>query len=332
MKKLLTMLAGLCMGTLCFAQLMMEDNAVQICAYWDKGDTMVYNYKQTNTTSQDGVTVSSVNTQETHVFEVTEATEHSYVLKTSFEDVLSSVVSPDVMTEVAERVSEHFWFETLTDEFGSIQDIVNTDNAIEAARAMIPVIANRVLDKYTDQELAEEGTSRDQVIQAFTNGLCTESFIDGLCVKYVVPLLVYHGALLNIGEEYTIKDDIDDILGSGELELNYKFWIEPEECTEDFVIIRSYVEADKEDLTPILKERLIALQEDLTEDDLDEMVAQVDAKLEEYSNIVIHLGSGWPVRWWWNRETTLVDEDGTITVLSEEKELIINEEDPRNNG
>ena len=329
MKKLLLTLACLCMGTLCFAQLL-EDNTVQICAYWDKGDIAVYDFKESQTTTQDGVTLSNTSAQEVHVYEVTEATEHSYVLKTSFEDILPSQISTSALGEVAERLSEHFWFETETDEFGSIQDIVNTDKAIEAARAMIPVIANRVLDKYTDQELQEEGTSREQIIQAYTNGLCTEEFIDGLCVKNVVPLLYYHGARLNLDEEYTVSEVAENILGTGDLELDFKFWIESKECTEDYVIIRSYMGADKEALTPVLKERLIALQEDLTDEDLNEVIAQIDAQFEEYSNIAIHLGSGWPIQWWWQRKTTIVDEDGSTTVLTEQREMVYKQDDPRN--
>ena len=245
---------------------------------------------------------------------------------------------------MAERISENFWFETKTNELGTVQEIANVEQALEACRAMIPIMTDRVLSKYTAQELKEEGTSRETLIQQFMSGVCTEDFMETLCLKYVVPLLLYHGARFNLDKEYTVSQTLTGILGDHSLELNWKFWAESSECSEDFVLIRSYVEADKEALAPVLKEIMLgALQEGLAPDELTELMSNpdelnegleeffqdMDASLEQYSNIAIHLGSGYPYRWWLQRVTTL-EEDGSTTVIKEEKELIFSEDDYRN--
>ena len=344
MKKLLTALAGFCLGTLCFAQ-MMPDSTVQVIAYWDKGDVMVYNCKETKSATLDGVDQGTRTGTEKHIFEVTDATENAYVLKLSFDDVMSTPVSEGATNEVAERLAENYWFETRTNELGTVQDVTNQEAAIEACRAMIPVMTDRVLSKYTPEELKEEGTSREDLIQGFTEGLCTEAFMEGLCLKDVVPMLFFHGARFKLDQQITVRQRIGGILGDYELDLDWAFWAESNECSEDYVIIRSYVEADKETLSPILRELLLdTLLENLSPDEIAEMMSEkdelnaeleeaiqaMDAKMEQYSNIVIHLGSGWPVRWWMLRETT-VTEDGSTSVMTEEKEVVYDEEDYRNN-
>ena len=343
MKKLLIALAGFCTGTLCFAQ-MLPDSTVQVCAYWDKGDVMVYDYTETRTSTVNGVTVGTTSASEKHVFEITDATEDSYIVKLSFEDLVNTPLQTGAFNELAERISENFWFETKTNELGTVQDIANEEKALEACKAMIPVMTDRVLSKYTAQELKEEGTSREKLIQQFMAGVCTEEFMESLCVKYVIPILLYHGARFNLDQEYTVSQTLMGILGDNNLDVDWKFWAESEECSEDFVLIHSYTEADKEALTPILKELILdSLQEGLTPDEiaelmsdpdelnegLEELIQSMDASVEQYSVIAIHLGSGYPYRWWLKRVTTLEEDDST-TVITEEKELTFSEDDYRN--
>ena len=328
MKKLLIALAGFCMGTLCFAQ-MMPDSTVQIVAYWDKGEMIVYDYKESRTQTVDGVTIDTKSATEKHVLEITDATEHSYTVKFSFEDVYNMPMLTGAANETAERITEHVWVETKTDEMGTVQEITNEEATFADFRATFPVMTDRVLSKYTAEELREEGVSRDDLIQKFINGLCTESFLQKICEKNVVPLLRYHGARFEMNKEYTVRQELVDVLGSGTVEVNWKFWIDSSECTEEFVLIHSYAEADKETLTPLLRDIMMAADITLTDDDVADIIAGMDATLEDYSSIAIHLASGWPVEWH-NKRITTLEEDGSATVITEEREFEISEDDYRN--
>ena len=85
------MLAGLCAGVLCFAQ-KLSDTEVQVIAYWDKGDVMVYDFTQSRTQTEDGVVVDEKKCTEKHIFEVIGATDDSYTVRFSFDDVISTTV------------------------------------------------------------------------------------------------------------------------------------------------------------------------------------------------------------------------------------------------
>ena len=324
MKKLLLALAGCCMGTLCFAQ-MMPDSTVQVCAYWDKGDVMVYDFKESRIQTVDGVTIDNKSATEKHVFEITDITKNSYTVKFSFEDVINTPVLTGAANETAERITEHVWFETRTDELGTVQEITNEEATFADYRAMFPVMTDRVLSKYTAQELQEEGVTRDDLIRMFTSGLCTEAFLQKLCEKNVVPLLRYHGARFEMNKEYTVRQDLVDVLNNGTVEVNWKFWIDASECSEEFVIIHSYAEADKEALTPVLRDIMLTADSTLSDEDVADIIAGMDATLEDYSSIAIHLGSGWPVEWY-NKRITTLEEDGSATVITEERELEISDD------
>lgn len=327
MKKTLTLLAGLCMGALCFGQ-KLSDTEVQVIAYWDKGDVMVYDFSEKKTTTVNGEEVSSNSASEKHVFEITGATEKSYVVRFSYEDILNYPVIPGAFGEVAERIMDNMWFETLTDELGTVQELTNMEGAFEALRARIPVMTDRVLSKYTAEELQEEGVSRDMLVQSFTAGLCQEAFLEKICLKNVSPLFLYHGARFNLDQEYTVPQNLIEVLGDGDLEVDWKFWAASSECTEDYVVIHAYAEAGKEALKPLLRDLMMESDPELSQADMEEMLGETDARLEHYSTIVVHLASGWPIQWYEKRIVTL--DDGDTTVISHEKELKYSEEDPRN--
>lgn len=328
MKKSLTLLAGLFVGVLCFAQ-KLSDTEVQIIAYWDKGDIMVYDFTDKQTTTVNGEDVNTRSATEKHIVEVIGATDNSYLLRFSFEDIFNNPVVPGASLEVAQRITENMWFDTLTDELGTVQDLANIDATLEAIRATVPVMTDRVLAKYTAQELKEEGVTRDGLIQAFTQGLCREEFLEKIYEKYLLPLLRYHGARFNLDQEITVSQELVEVWGYGNVEVDWKFWVESKECTEEYAVIRSYAKAEKEALAPILKQVMLAGDPSLTPAELDELVAGMDAQVEEYSSLLIHLESGWPLQWASHRITTLA-EDGESTVITNVKELVFSEDDPRN--
>lgn len=132
MRRLVTIAILLMSSLVAYAQ-MMPDSTVQVCAYWEKGDVMEYECTRTSeTVNPDGTSMKKTSASEIRVFEVVDETEHSYTLKTTYRDVFSSDVNlalgpaADVYSNLAERIEVY----TLTDEFGSVQDVINVDETM----------------------------------------------------------------------------------------------------------------------------------------------------------------------------------------------------------
>ena len=87
MKKLFALIAALALPLLCAAQ-EDENQKANICAYWDKGDRIVYDCSETQyRIFIDGTVEEMGSATETHIIEVLDETDKSYHLRFSYQDV-----------------------------------------------------------------------------------------------------------------------------------------------------------------------------------------------------------------------------------------------------
>ena len=312
---------------------MMPDSTVQIVAYWEKGDRVVYECK--NTTKQievDGTGTTKQASSETRIFEVIEETDSSYVLQTSYRDVFSSQVSLNIGADIVSRLSEGIIIQTRTDQFGAIEEVVNVDALIEAMKRTVPVAVDATLAKYDKKTLEEMGAVREALIDSYTELLCRPETVVSTCMEDVQPLLFYHGARLSLDEEYAITQQFSNPLGGGgSFEADIKFWVDTENSDSTMVIIRSYMSVDSDVLMPFVREAIAAASGALMPDGIsqEELMAEVDKHiadthmemtLEQYSATAIDLYSGWPLLWWSKRIIVNTSDEGKVE-NTEEREV-----------
>lgn len=318
---------------------MMPDSTVQVCAYWQKGDRVVYECKNTTTTiDKDGNEKTTDASSETRIFEVIDETENSYLLQTSYRDVFNSDMSLSVGADVFSKVAEGIVIKTRTNEFGTIQGFANLDEMTEALKKTIPLVVDAALAKQDKKALKALGLSRQGLIDTYTEQVCRPETIAATCLEDVLPLLFYHGTRLRLGQEYTVKQELNNPIpnATGTIQVDMNFWVDEELTDSTYVVIRSYFEADNESMLPFLREHLLSLTTSILPEgvsseelgkELDAGIAEsnMQAKMEQYSTIVIDLDTGWTMEWWNKRRLSITTDEGeTQTIV--EKEVVISDE------
>lgn len=318
---------------------MMPDSTVQVCAYWHKGDQVEYKCKSTTVKiEKDGTETTTSESSETRVFEVLDETEKSYILQTSYKDVFSSDLSLDVGAEVVCKAAEEIVIQTQTDEFGTVQDIVNLDELTEAMKRTVPLSIDAVLAKYDKKAIKALGMTRQGLIDTYTDLVCRPENIVKACLDDVVPLLFYHGSRLRLDQEYSIKQELNSPFpnSTGKLPIDLHFWVDEEQSDSSFVLIRSYFKVDSDALMPFLRESMLAatktaLSAKLSLDELEKEIdkgideSHMQATMEQFTETEIHLGSGWTTQWWSKRRITLTTDNGETQTVEEKEVTIVDE-------
>ncbi len=126
-------------------------------------------------------------------------------------------------------------------------------------------------------------------------------------------LLFFHGARLDQDRSYALELPYTQILGSGTATLENRFQVD-RELTDDYsVVLRSETEADEKQLLPLVRNQAFALlqeREGLTDEDYNDFLDAFDEEIRtkpvkayfgEYITEEIHLGTGWPLHWVFDR-------------------------------
>lgn len=337
MKKLSTLCIAVLASAIFVSAQMMPDSTVQVCAYWAKGDHAEYQcMSHTVKVLPDGIEENITSSSETRIFDVIEATDTSYVLKTTYKDVFCSPISLQLGAEAFNKIAEADYFYTLTNEFGTPKDIIYIEETIESMRKFIPICLGKTFSKYTKQQLKQAGIDKQAIIDNLTESLCTPEAVTKTCMTDVIPLLKYHGSRLKLNEEYSFKQTLNDVMGAGNIEADTNFWVDMELTDSTKVLIRSYTEVGSEKMMPYLKQicmnYLQALGNSEISDNMEEVLAglisegKMSAAMEEYSSVCNDLADGWPIMCWTKRIVTIDNEGKKISTVSEaDIEYITNE-------
>ena len=318
---------------------MMPDSTVQVCAYWHKGDRAVYECKSTTTAiDKDGNEKTTEASSETRIFEVIDETENSYVLQTSYKDVFSSDMSLNVGADVLAKVAEGIVIKTRTNEFGTVQELVNVDELTEAMKQTIPLSVDAALARQDKKVLKEMGLTRQGLIDTYTEQLCRPETIAAACLDDVIPLLFYHGARLGLDDEYTVRQELNNPFPNttGTIQVDMNFWVDEELTDSTCVVIRSYFQVDNEAMMPFLRESMLSmttsiLPEGITPEEVEKEIdagiaeSRMQATMEQFSATEIHLATGWPTQWWNKRRVTITTDEGETQTVAE-KEVTITDE------
>ena len=289
---------------------MMPDSTVQVCAYWQKGDRAVYECKSTTVTiDKDGNEKTTQASSETRIFDVIDETEHSYVLQTSYRDVFSSDMSLSVGADVLSKVAEGIVIKTQTNEFGTVQGLVNVEELTEALKQTIPLSVDAALARQDKKVLKELGLTRQGLIDTYTEQLCRPETITLACLDDVLPLLLYRDAV--------IVDAWDGALQFRQL-----------------MVVGG--KKDNEAMMPFLRESMLSMTTSVIPEgisaeevgkELDAGIAEahMQATMEQFSATEVDLATGWTTQWWNKRRVTITSDEGETQTVAE-KEVIITDE------
>ena len=329
MKKSILFIISLFAGIFsAFAQ-MMPDSTVQVVAYWKVGDKVHYQSTNRTYTVAEGDTTITKKSAGIIEFEVVAADEEKgYRVKATSMDFQTS--DPDVQLiddKWRERFGDSIFFET--DPYGTFQRIVPIDDVEEQTEAVIQETVNALMKK------SENIISEEQAYAIVRPMFNPETIINSYAAEYA-PLFFYHGARIGLADEYPIEDEAPSLFGEGNnILMKGSFWVD-EDLTDDFsVILRMYKEADKEQLAPFIKALVNQVTQPLLESaeakealqqEMNEAYDNAKMSLEDFLVEEVHLGSGWPLKYIFERKFYISIEDMEQEQWTETKVMLIDED------
>ena len=184
MKKLyalLPILAALVVPGKASAQ-MMPDSTVQIIAYWEVGDQVDYtSLKREYDIDAEGNETQKSSSSETVHFEVVAATDTSYTLKVTYDDIFDIRTSEFSLTDEELASLPNPAYLIRTDEFGTFQGIENMEELTAAFQSAAPIIS-KAFERSIGSDgkevidiLVQEMTSPDVITRSVISDIAPQS-------------------------------------------------------------------------------------------------------------------------------------------------------------
>ena len=332
MKKLILTLSALLCAAALGAQ-MMPDSTVQVIAYWEVGDKMDYTYveKLFDIDAEGNETLARSSSQTYH-FEVMESTDSTYTLQFFADNMDFGDQTPKLTARESASVPDMI-YRFRTNHLGTFREIVDIDQSREILLQRLPIAAKaawRNLSPADRKKIKEE-----DVIEMLRQQYDSNEVLVSTAAALVSPMLFYHGTRMDTTGTYHLKRDYASLLFSGgTTELENYFAVDPSLTDEYSVIIRSEAVGDEKDLLPMIREQAFAnlkQTQGLIDDDYNDFLDAMDEELlenpikasfEEYTTEEIHLDTGWPLQWIYDRIEKF-SQGGTFRGLRFSRELVL---------
>lgn len=300
----------------------MEDSTVQVVAYWSVGDSFSYRCEKTRYRVADGDTTLV----STHIdrldMAVEEAADDGYRLR-----VRSTALydSDPAKRELQGKMSEMFENRgnvLVTDELGTIKNVVLTDEDIALYRRQAEFAADYTYENIVDddyREIVDKESFCNKLVEA-TSGVNTLTLA---VLGDAAPLLAYHGGRFEADREYNYNTSLPSLLDSDTaIPANATFWIDEIEYDAGIVYMQQHIVADP---AAVMADAVnLALDLSGEEERLNSTSVDWKSVMEVTQFTVIDIDSGWPLAF---GECKVLDADGKIAVVMNRTISMITDEE-----
>ena len=328
MKKVIVVSALAMLAAFSAGAQMMPDSTVEVIAYWDKGEKVMYKVenstKQIYKSGEEKVLSSS---SEKDCFEVVDQTDTSYILRLTMKDVVTSSLDDPLDSEFMSDMIGRLQLDFLTDECGDLKAFNNLYSECERVTGALP----KWRDEFIKQKGHKLNSKQKERLKALTGGLATQIGDPDALYNNTVPtlknMLFFHGLRLDTAKVYNVNTKIDNILNHS-FDAEQSFWVDPAQSDTTFVVIKGVASLGNDTLMPYLEESVMGrLRESTADEDefnqsweqwLQEAVdTHLQVTFDKYWLWVIHLPSGWPTHVEIMTETKVTSDDEEIKTVSD---------------
>ena len=307
MKKQLLLFLSLIVPTLSFAQLM-PDGSVQVVAYWDKGDEFSYKCTDRQERVDDTGKVSLIkSSSEDLIIKVSDQTDSTYTLLLDTKDGFYSDTRVQSYMELLNSLGESSPIQLTTTSMGTVVSYDNLDVLVKETRDMIPKLVDALFKQY-DKETRKQ-MDRKGMIEYFNNTIATPEALTASISEEVQALFMFHGARMDTTSTYTLPTQFS-MAGTEPIDANMEFWVDSAETDSTFAVIRTYMHVEGEKLNDAVAKSAGSAASAIVKDESFDLNTAAEtafkemdfkATLDDYSALVIHLPSGWPIRYNYKR-------------------------------
>lgn len=328
MKKAIVLSAFVLLACFSAGAQMMPDSTVQVVAYWDKGDKVMYSVESsTKRIYKSGEEEVLLSSSENDYFEVVDQTDTSYILRLTMKDVVTSTVDDPLDAEFMSDMIGRVQLDYLTDECGDLKSFYNIYSESERVLEELP--------KWCDEFIKQKGhalkAKQKERLKALAGGLSSQFGDSDALYNNTVPtltnMLFFHGLRLDTTRVYNVNTKIDAVFGHS-FETEQSFWVDSAQSDTTFVVIRGHASLGNDTLMPYLEEAVMdgfrqsTADEDEYQESWDSWLQEavdshLQVTLDKYWLWVIHLPTGWPSQVGILTETKLVSDDEEINTVSD---------------
>ena len=318
MIKRLYLLLSLLVPTLSFAQLM-PDGSVQVVAYWDKGDE--FSYKCTNRQERvdDSGKVSLIkSSSEDLIIKVSDQTDSTYTLLLDTKDGFYSDTRVQSYMELSNSLGESSPIQLTTTSMGTVVSYDNLDVLVKETRDMIPKLVDALLKQY-DKETRKQ-MDRKGMIEYFNNTIATPEALTANLNLEVEALFMFHGARMDTTSTYTLPTQFS-MAGTEPIDANMEFWVDSAETDSTLAVIRTHMHVEGEKFNAAVAKSAGSTISAIVKDETVDLNTATESKfkdldfratLDDYSALVIHLPTGWPIRYNYERNVVATAKDTSV--------------------
>lgn len=294
-----------------YAQAQEADSVeVGIAAYWEKGD--VYTYQYTNEkykVDERGDTTYVSRSGNLKTMKVVSMTDDTYTLKITSSDFWHS--DPDrskLLADVSRKCGPEEVI-LLTDEFGSPLQILNWKDIVKYYEKAKKVSISSVMKIKKGTSDVPEKEMREYMEGMFKN-LDNQEVIKSSIDREISSLFVFHGNYYTIDKVYDNDFKVAPLVnGADSLNMHTEYWIDGSEYDDETVVFRMSTGIPSGDMKSYGKSVFVnALGVPSVYDSI------VDMSSAEYVTELIHLDTGIPLRYYYDKVVTIscTKEDGGV--------------------
>lgn len=301
------------------AQAQLRDSTVSIVAYWTPGDKYSYLCKTDKyKVSADGDTTYTNQKSEVRTIEVLSQTKDSYTLQISFSDFWSSDPSETEMIQAIHRQCGPMNVLLRTSEMGAPEEVINLQELVKYNAAGV-----KPMMEIMKKDGSIKGSMEKKMIKYLTAQCCNPQTILTTFNDELGKFFFAHGAQIDTAETYTFEDKCAPLLaGQDSLDAMTTLWVDTSMTDEYSAVIRTFTEISSEALKDLVASvtsqfagaaaNINANKVNAFKDSLSTALRPITMTCEQYTTEEIHLDSGWPLRYYYDKvvTTTAPGEDG----------------------
>lgn len=297
------------------AQISADSTIVQICAYWEAGDSYTYRYTEDEYKVQGSDTLEFKTLVELHKYEVLAQTDSTYSMKLTYLDSYSSETDVNFMDSL--YVAKYGPMEILftTDEYGTFKSVDNLQELTLRQQEFFPAYVDNLFstnpEKYAD-------VSKEDFLKSM-NQLMSEDLALNATLEHIGRFLYFHGMQLEIGQTYSFEEELPSIIPAVDVMVDATtYFCADEEYTNEYsAFCIQTTEINAEDMVQKLIEYLVSVApefQSLKKKEQKNAIKQLEKVLSSYhigkistSSHQVHLGTGWPLSLHSEEITTSMD-------------------------
>lgn len=299
-----------------YAQAQEADSVeVGIAAYWEKGDVFTYQYtNEKYKVDERGDTTYVSRSGNLKTMKVVSMTDDTYTLKITSSDFWHSDPERSKLLAEVSRKCGPEEVVLLTDEYGSPLQILNWEDIVKYYEKAKKVMISSVMKIRKGTSDVPEKEMREYLEGVFKN-LDNQEIIKSSIDREISNLFVFHGNYYTIDKVYDNDFKVAPLVnGADSLNMHTEYWIDGSEYDDETVVFRMSTEIPSDEMKSYGKSVFVnALGVPSVYDSI------VDMSSAEYITELIHLDTGIPLRYYYDKVMTISfpkEDGGVVTTQS----------------